>query len=123
MAIFFLLKKIDKYEKISIYSRKKYFIYLLIYFIIGGVSGSYGNSALGKNIHDPVTVPLINYFIWSKEEIEVKNVVQPVKDIKFIEKKLLGSKISKDELPGVFFNFFFLHRYGSFIMPIWCLMN
>ena len=123
MAIFFLLKKIDKYEKISIYSRKKYFIYLLIYFIIGGVSGSYGNSALGKNINDPVTVPLINYFIWSKEEIEVKNVVQPIKDIKFIEKNLLGSKISNDEFksfPLVRFHDKFCNQKKSFPQVVNC---
>ena len=123
LTFFFLIKTIDKYEKNNIFSRKKYFITLSIYFIIGVVSGSYSNSAVGKNIHDPVNIPLINYFIWSREEIEVKNIVKPIKDIKFIEKSLSGSKSSNYEFesyPLVRFHNKFCNRKKKFNQNIIC---
>ena len=90
--IYIILKKISRLNKDLVLSNKKLFMLIISYSIVGSISGSYSNSALEKNINDPVTIPFINYFIWSKKATDLKKISMPFEDIEFVGNNLSGSK-------------------------------
>ena len=92
IVINLFMKKISSLNKYLISPKKKFFMLIISYFTIGSISGSYSNSALDKNINDPVTIPFINYFIWSEKATKLKEVSMPIEEIKLVENNLSGSK-------------------------------